>query len=309
MIMDKIHYTRCPLCGKDKLETFLTTEDFLKTHESFDIVKCAECSFVFTQDVPPEEKAGSYYKSENYISHSDTRRGFINRLYHTARKYMLRRKWKLVSHLTAGRKLLDIGCGTGYFPAFMQKKGYEVTGVEVSDAAREYGIQKFGLRIVPPEQFLEDPREGEYDVVTLWHVLEHIYEPGAYLDGIFRLLKNDGVLVMALPNHHALDARIYKRYWAGYDVPRHLWHFSPRILGHLAGQYYFRVTEMYHMPFDPFFNALLSEKYRKNPLWFVFGTGIGFLAFLRGFFRVENASSVIYILRKNTGEAGKDIIL
>ena len=124
MSMDKIHYTRCPLCGKDNLETFLTTEDFLKTHESFDIVKCAECGFVFTQDVPQEEVAGGYYESENYISHSDIRRGLINRLYHRVRQYMLRRKWKLVSHLTAGRKLLDIGCGTGYFPAFMQKKGY-----------------------------------------------------------------------------------------------------------------------------------------------------------------------------------------
>ncbi len=299
--MEKIHYTRCPLCGKDTLEFFLKTEDFLKTHEPFELCRCTECGFVFTQDVPPEEEAGGYYESEDYISHSDTRKGMINRMYHWVRRYMLRRKRKLVSRLTKGKKLLDIGCGTGYFPAYMQQKNYEASGVEVSRAAREYGIQKFGLKIVPPEQFLKEDTGEEYDIVTLWHVLEHLYDPGKYLERIREVLKDEGVLVVALPNHHSFDARFYKKYWAGYDVPRHLWHFTPGTLAHLAGLHYFRVTEMVHMPFDPFFNALLSEKYRKRPLWFLSGPVTGFVAFLRGVLRVEKASSVIYILRKNRG--------
>ncbi len=298
---NKIHYKQCPLCGSRKPEHFLTTEDFLKTHETFELFRCRECGMIFTQDVPVEAEAGDYYRSEDYISHSDTRKGLMNNLYHRVRKFMLHRKLKLVRHLTKGRNLLDIGCGTGYFPAYMKQKGYNASGVEISPEAREFGIRKFDLEIIPPGKFLTGTENGVYDVITLWHVLEHLYDPGKYLDRIYGALKDDGVLIIALPNHRSQDARFYKKYWAGYDVPRHLWHFSPKTLAHLTGLHYFRVTGMHEMPFDPFFNALLSEKYRKDPLWFVAGLLTGFFAFLRGFFRVEKASSVIYVLRKNTG--------
>jgi 2-polyprenyl-3-methyl-5-hydroxy-6-metoxy-1,4-benzoquinol methylase/DNA-directed RNA polymerase subunit RPC12/RpoP len=296
--MNRVNYTNCPLCNSKKIYKHSNVRDFSITGEIFDIYSCGECKFRFTQDHPEETDIGPYYESEDYISHSDTSKGFINTVYHWVRIIMLNKKYNLIKRETSGNKLLDIGCGTGYFPNYMKEKNYKVSGVEKEEAAREFAENNFNIPVTSPEYFLKDEAPDEYDIITLWHVLEHIENWNDYLNTIHKKLDKNGVLFIALPNHWSFDAGFYKEYWAGYDVPRHLWHFNPDTFSLLMKQHNFKVKKLKKLPFDSFYNALLSEKYRKNKLALPSGFIIGFLAFIKSLFNIRKASSVIYICEK-----------
>lgn len=296
--MKEINYTNCPLCNSEKIYKHRSVRDFSISGETFEIYICSECGFQFTQNHPAESEIGPYYQSEDYISHSDTSKGFINTVYHWVRSIMLNKKYKLISRETKGNKLLDIGCGTGYFPNFMKKKNYKVSGVEKEEEAREFAKNTFNIPVISPEDFLQADNTEQYDIITLWHVLEHIENWNEYLKAIHNKLDTKGILLIALPNHWSFDASFYKEYWAGYDVPRHLWHFNPETLAMLMKQHNFNVRKLKKLPFDSFYNALLSEKYRKNALALPSGFVIGFFAFLKSMFNIRKASSVIYICEK-----------
>jgi 2-polyprenyl-3-methyl-5-hydroxy-6-metoxy-1,4-benzoquinol methylase len=297
-LMNGINYTNCPLCSSEKIKKNRTVRDFSITGETFEIYSCAECSFLFTQNHPAEAEIGPYYQSEDYISHSDTSRGLINSLYHWVRKIMLNRKYRLIKKEIKGSRLLDIGCGTGYFPHFMKLKGYDVNGVEKEKDARDFAKNNFNISVTSPENFLNHENSEQYDIITLWHVLEHIENWNEYLNVIHEKLDEKGILVIALPNHWSYDAKFYKKYWAGYDVPRHLWHFNPETLQLLMKQHNFKVRKLKKLPFDSFYNALLSEKYRKNSFALLSGFFVGFLAFVNSLFNTRKASSIIYICEK-----------
>ncbi len=296
--MSKIVYTSCPICESDQLKLKLELKDYSISQEAFEIVSCGKCDFHFTQNVPDEAHAGPYYHSEDYISHSDTQEGFINNVYHKVRNYMLKRKYKLVSRFSKGRKLLDVGAGTGYFASFMKGKGFDVKGVEIDPEARSYSIEKFGLDVVPPSDFIEGKMGGKFDTITLWHVLEHLYDLNGFMKNFHSHLEEDGTLVIAVPNFTSLDAGHYGKYWAAYDVPRHLWHFSPDSLDKLAKKHGFKVVQKNTMPFDPFYNSMLSEKLKKSSLQLFKGFFFGYFSFWWGIFNVDKSSSVIYVLKK-----------
>ncbi len=233
--LNKIHTTICPVCGSVEIEHFLSCKDYLTTKEQFEICKCKVCSFAFTQDFPVESEIGRYYDAPEYVSHSDTHKGLINFLYHQVRKISLRSKARLVSKYAEIKKgmLLDIGSGTGYFMNKMKERKWIVTGVEISEDARKYAKQKFGIDSQASEYLYEIPCKTK-DVITMWHVLEHLEHLNRVLEYIQGVLKDNGTLVVALPNKDSLDARHYGEFWAAYDVPRHLWHFSPADFEHLA---------------------------------------------------------------------------
>lgn len=300
--MKTIHHSHCPLCQSDKIISWLKPKDYLLTGEGFELWKCRSCGFVFTQGAPGPDAIARYYQSQDYISHSDTRKGMMNRLYHTARNIMLRMKWRMVRRVVPGGRLLDIGCGTGYFPGFMKKKGFEAMGVEVDPNARAFAGKEFALKVFSPEEFIGREIEGQFDVITLWHVLEHVHDLHLYMERMKDYLDPQGSLVIALPNFTALDARHYKEYWAGYDVPRHLWHFTPSTLKKLALDHGLEVRKMKKLPLDPFYNAMLSEKYRGNRLFMLSGGIIGKLAYMESLFSLERSSSVVYFL---TAKANK----
>lgn len=295
--MGKIIYSKCHLCQNDQIKKAISLADYSISKQNFEIWQCTQCNFLFTQNIPDEESIGSYYASEDYISHSDTQKGIVNKLYHIARKIMLNKKFRLIKKINAGKTILDIGCGTGYFLNYMQKKGYQTLGIEVSDNARTFGKQNFGLNILPPNHLLKNKIDQQYNNITLWHVLEHIYDPKLYLQKISRILNDDGVLFLALPNPDSFDARYYKKYWAGYDVPRHLWHFTPQTIAKFVSEY-FTITQLKRLPFDSFYNSLLSEKYRNKKIPFFRGIWIGFLAYLISLFNIKKSSSIIYVLKK-----------
>jgi 2-polyprenyl-3-methyl-5-hydroxy-6-metoxy-1,4-benzoquinol methylase len=297
--MQTIQYHSCPLCGSYDIEKALATRDHSISGEAFDLYDCHGCSLRFTQNVPEPERIGEYYQSENYISHSDTKKGLINRLYHAARSYMLRSKQRLVQSLSARKRLLDVGCGTGYFMQHMRKQGYEVLGVEVDAGARNFGIQHFGLDVRPPAELEAGTLPGKFGIISMWHVLEHVYDPKLYLRRLHALLEDEGVLMIAVPNYQSLDGQKYQSHWAAYDVPRHLWHFSPLTLHNLATEMGFQILHKKGMPLDPFYVSLLSEKYQgKGLLAIPLGAWSGLRSLLNSWRRPERASSIIYVLKK-----------
>jgi 2-polyprenyl-3-methyl-5-hydroxy-6-metoxy-1,4-benzoquinol methylase len=286
----------CPLCGSENISALFKATDHLLTHESFNIYKCQSCNFRFTQDVPPADEIGKYYQSQDYVSHSDSRKGLMNKLYHLGRTFMLKKKHGIVNRFAKGKNLLDIGCGTGYFPAFMKQKGYRVAGVETDPKARAFAEKEFGITVYSPSDFINHKIEGRFDVITLWHVLEHLDDFNLYLEKMLEQLTPGGTLVVALPNCNSLDARFYKEFWAGYDVPRHLWHFTPSTLKILAGKNGLEIRKTKRLMLDPFYNSMLSEKYRGSKMFIIFGIIIGKLAYIESLFDVKKSSSVVYIL-------------
>lgn len=217
----------CPVCHKKELEPLFRCTDHFVSGESFPLFRCHSCGFTLTGSPPAEESAGTYYQSEAYISHSNTSRGLVNQAYHLVRELMLRRKQKIVEKSAGiyGGSLLDIGAGTGFFLRFMKKKGWQVTGTEKSDTARAYARAQWNLPLLSDEALFTLPAKS-FDVITLWHVMEHLYNLPDYWEVIHTLLRPGGSLVIALPNPGSFDAGHYGEFWAAWDVPRHLWHLS-----------------------------------------------------------------------------------
>ncbi len=297
--MDKLHIHACPLCGSRQFSHWMKCKDYCMSNEEFDVYSCDGCGFRFTQDVPVEAEIGSYYETPDYISHTDTQKGLVNRLYHLVRKRMLAEKARLVSR-SAGMpqgRLLDIGTGTAYFPHYMKQKGWEVTAIEKSEKARRFAKERFGLE-VGEESLLDELPDAGFDAITLWHVMEHLEKLNETWDRLRMLLSGTGVLVVAVPNSNSYDARYYKERWAAYDVPRHLWHFTPATLCRMGAKHGFKLVARRPMPFDAFYVSMLSEKYRHSSMPFFKGMYRGSVALLHSLFREENSSSMIYVFRK-----------
>lgn len=297
--MNTITHSSCPLCKGSRIAKRFTCKDHFATNEEFEVHECRDCGFVFTQGIPDEKEIGRYYESQTYISHSNTKKGLLNKVYHCVRAIMLRKKVNLIERLTLLKNgsILDYGAGTGYFARAMEKTGWDVTAIEKSPHARELAQKEFGFRMFP-EEHLKQIEGKELDVVTLWHVMEHIQELDTFWDELYRILDDTGIAVIAVPNCKSYDAMHYKENWAAYDVPRHLWHFTPGTIMRWGEKHNFILEREYTMPFDGFYISMLSERYK--------GSGVpgirGFRTALKGWFaqwtRRDASSSIIYVFRK-----------
>jgi SAM-dependent methyltransferase len=294
-----IHYDTCPSCGSSKLEPTLTATDHTVSHKEFQIITCGECQLRFTQDAPGSASIGHYYRSDDYISHTDTSKGLVNRLYHLARKQTLSTKCRLIqaaSRLEKG-SLLDLGAGTGAFAAFMKGEGWEVTGLEPDGTAREKALSQNGIQLLPAEQLYE--LEGNtFDAITLWHVLEHVHTLHPYLEQLKKLIRPDGRIFIAVPNYTSYDARTYGSNWAAYDVPRHLYHFSPDAMEDLLVLHGLKLQATQPMWYDSFYISMLSEKYRNGSGNLVRAVFNGAVSNLRAFVDKSKCSSLIYVVGK-----------
>ena len=296
-----VHYLNCPVCNSTNLAFYLKCKDWLVTGKEFDLYQCTDCQFILTQDHPGEKEIGDYYKSEDYISHSNTKKGTFNTLYHVARVMMLNHKKRIIRKFTGIEtgSLLDIGSGTGYFAGTMMKAGWSVTGVEVNEDARKFSKDKFGINVLPPDGIKNLSKEG-FDCITLWHALEHLENLNEYLSEIRRLLKPGGVVLVALPNHRSFDAEHYKQFWAAYDVPRHLWHFDIDNVSRLADKHHFEFSGLSPLPLDSFYVSILSEKNRGSNLAMGKGMLTGLISYIISLMNTERTSSLVYLLRKKT---------
>ncbi|MBK7232799.1 MAG: class I SAM-dependent methyltransferase [Saprospiraceae bacterium] len=295
---NKEYHALCPNCSSGSVSILLETSDFKFSEEKFTISKCSNCQLIFTQNPPLPSEAGYYYKSKNYISHSDSKVGFVNKLYHLVRSIMLNRKRKILEKLTNSRKILDIGSGTGYFLNELKQHQWNVTGVEISEEARIYCFSKFNIQTHDPSYLTSLKVDEKFDIITLWHVFEHIYDFKGLLENVFTLLKDDGKLIVAVPNSESYDANYYKEVWAGYDVPRHLWHFSISSLSQILSSKGFNIDQIKRMPFDGYYVSLLSEANLKNRFGFINGFKVGFISHILSLFKKSKGSSLIYIISK-----------
>jgi len=298
--MEKISYQACAACDNKDIRKVMDVKDHSISQESFEVWECASCALRFTQNVPSPENIAPYYKSEEYISHSDTKKGIVNNLYHRVRTIMLDRKFRLVAKYSQTKQLLDYGAGTGYFPAYVQSKKHPVTAIEIDPDARSYAKEKFGLEVLSPE-VLEDGTldKNQFDVISLWHVMEHLYNPKTYAKRFHELLMTNGHLIVAVPNYTSSDATYYQNSWAAYDVPRHLWHFSPASMKEMIESQGFTLVEKKGMPFDSFYVSLLSEKYKNGKSSLFGGFRRGFSSYSKSRRDVDRCSSIIYVFRKN----------
>ena len=291
----------CPICGSAEIPAKLAVQDRSVSQETFTIAQCAGCGLQFTNPRPDAASIGKYYESAAYVSHNSAARGLVNRAYRMARYFTMRRKVALITRLNGGQagRLLDYGCGTGHFLARAKRTGWQVTGLEPHAGARQAAAARVGQPMLEAAALAALP-PASFDVVTLWHVLEHVHTLQETVSQLVKALKPGGYLLIAVPNPDSLDAQHYRQYWAAYDVPRHLYHFVPATIGRLLAGHGLRVAQTLPLPLDAYYVSLLSEQLRPA------GQAQGRLAVLRAGFRSNQYaaqhggqySSLLYVAQR-----------
>jgi SAM-dependent methyltransferase len=296
---ERIQYNQCPACFNTEIKKVLECKDYTVSKEPFEVWECVNCTMRFTNNVPSANHMGPYYKSADYVSHSNSKKGLVNKLYHMVRNYTLGTKLQLIKSATCKEEgsLLDVGAGTGAFANKMQQAGWTVNGLEPDEMARRNALNSYNLQL----QTLDDLHNfpvNSFDVITMWHVLEHVHDLHAYLTTFEEILKRDGKLFIAVPNYTSFDAKLYGRFWAAYDVPRHLYHFSPKSMQILLAGKGFKLAAKRPMWFDSFYVCLLSERYKTGSLNSVGGFINGLRSNIKAVGDKARCSSIIYVVEK-----------
>jgi 2-polyprenyl-3-methyl-5-hydroxy-6-metoxy-1,4-benzoquinol methylase len=287
----------CPVCGKSIFSPFLKSIDFFLTREQYTIVSCDNCGMKFVNPRPDAKEIDKYYESTEYMSHDAKKKNILTLLYKLARYISIKKKYKFVRANSYGKKLLDIGCGTGEFIFYCRKKGFDVSGIEPGIKPANFARSKYLLEVYE-EARLDILSLPEFDVITLWHVLEHVHLLHERMNKIVEIMKPGGTLIIAVPNSDSWDAFYYGKFWAAYDLPRHLYHFSQETMEILARMHSLKIEKIIPMKLDAFYISLLSEKYAKGkPNYFkmvINGIRSNNFAKKNG----KNYSSLIFILKK-----------
>jgi len=293
-----IAVSECPVCKTTGLQKFLCCQDYTVSHETFEISHCPNCTLAITTPRPENSKLGEYYISEEYISHSGKSSGGIGILYRIARTFSLTWKRAKIQRYKQVGKILDVGCGTGEFLQVMKNSGWEVEGMEVSDTAREKAERLIGQKINPE---LNSIINNRFDIITAWHVVEHIPDLLPTIQKLKQLLKKDGTLFIAVPNYQSYDAQYYKEKWAGYDLPRHLWHFSKKSMEVMLQQSELKLLDILPMKLDSYYVSILSEKYKNHKASAIISLLKGFYTGLTSNLNAgkNNYSSLIYVTKTN----------
>lgn len=283
---------KCPSCDHPKFENYLICEDFTVTKESFALVKCANCQLVFTNPRPDSNSLSKYYKSDQYISHTDKGNSLLHLVYKLVRQYTLTKKEQLISKYSKKGTILDYGCGTGDFLSVCNKAKWKTIGYEPDADALSIAKKKSRSTFIQHLNIQE-----QYDVITAWHVIEHVEELTSTIKSLKKVLKPGGHMFLAVPNIKSHDAEIYKAHWAAYDVPRHLYHFSQDSFKHLVLKQKMKLVDTIPMKFDSFYVSLLSEKYKYGKPNLIRAIKSGFKSNKKAALSGEY-SSLIYILQK-----------
>ena len=292
-------YTSCPVCKSTQIQPRLSVKDYTVSGETFSILACNNCTHLFTQNVSEQDEIGKYYASENYISHSDTQVGLTNKLYHSIRKRTLQGKKKLIENETqkSTGNILDIGCGTGAFLHTMKISGWKITGLEPDATAREKATSLYSIEPQPSQNIFSLP-SNTFDAITMWHVLEHVHQLHEYIGQLKNMLTDRGRIFIAVPNYTSYDAQHYGAFWAAYDVPRHLYHFSPVSMKNLVEQHGLCIKTVKPMWFDSFYVSMLSEQYKNGKENLIKAFLIGLVSNIKTLFNSKKCSSLIYILEQ-----------
>ena len=289
----------CPICNFNSFSPYIECLDYSVSKELFTLVSCDSCSFVFTNPRPESKTLGRYYLSESYISHTNKKTGLFNVIYQKVRKLSIVSKINLIKNYVRNGSILDLGCGTGEFLFKCKEIGWETTGIEPSEIARNQAITNLDLN-VKKETELTRFKNNSFDIITLWHVLEHVEDLNDIIKNLYRILKPNGVIFIAVPNLNSYDAKYYKNFWAAYDVPIHLWHFSKKTISLIFNKNKLTLVKTKPLVFDSFYVSILSEQYKNNKPRYLTAFLIGFISNIVGIFSSKGHSSNIYIFKKDT---------
>ncbi|WP_276680626.1 class I SAM-dependent methyltransferase [Empedobacter brevis] len=271
----------------------LDLNDYFLTGEKFELFEDLKTEVLYTLP-QPIENLGKYYESKNYISHTDGKKSIFERFYQMAKQINLNNKLELIDQIAKGKKVLDYGCGVGDFLEHLQKNGYDVLGMEPNNSAKKIAQSKIGTEKVTSTEL--EQNDQKFDIITLWHVLEHIPNLNEIIIQLKNHLTEDGRLIIAVPNHKSYDAVYYGKYWAAYDVPRHLWHFSATSMNKLFNNFGMKIESTHPMKLDSFYVSLLSEKYKGNKLGFINALRVGLQSNSKAK-KTGEYSSLIYIIK------------
>jgi 2-polyprenyl-3-methyl-5-hydroxy-6-metoxy-1,4-benzoquinol methylase len=288
----------CAICNSENISAFLNCTDHFISKEEFQISRCDKCGFHFTNPRPSPDSIGPYYESNKYVSHSKTSAGLVNRLFHLSRIYTLSYKKNIVKKYCQGKSILDYGCGTGEFIGSMEKTGWNCYGIEPNPSARAMANNNCNFNVTD-ESGLDNIPESSLDAISLWHVLEHVYPLQERIMTFRKLLNEKGMLFVALPNMMSYDAKRYGRYWAAWDVPRHIHHFNPASIQLLMNDHGFELIKIKPMLLDAFYISMLSEKYKNQRSKNLIAAYFGIRSNIEAFFKDRNYSSLIYIFKKS----------
>jgi 2-polyprenyl-3-methyl-5-hydroxy-6-metoxy-1,4-benzoquinol methylase len=274
---------------------FLTVIDHSVSQETFDLYYDQDLDMLITSPQPSPENLGSYYESNDYISHTDSKQSLFEKAYHFVKGIALKNKLNLINNCSSTKgNLLDIGAGTGDFLLTAKQNGWNTIGVEPSEKAKSIAINK-GIQFSETTQELES---DSFDVITLWHVLEHVPNLENQIKELKRLAKPNGTIIIAVPNFKSYDAKHYGKFWAAFDVPIHFWHFSKKAIQMLFEKENIKLEKVLPMKFDSFYVSLLSEKYKNGKMNFVNAIWIGLVSNWKAKWSLE-FSSHIYVLKNS----------
>lgn len=274
---------------------YIKVQDHSVSKENFELLLDSELQLLKTHPQPALENLGSYYESEDYISHTDSKRSLFEKMYHLVKSYSLKKKVGLINSLHNQKgSLLDIGAGTGDFLVTAKAAGWQTTGVEPNENAKKLAISK-GISF---QNSIESIENQQFDIITMWHVMEHVPDVEHQIKQLKRLLKPTGTIIIAVPNYKSFDAQHYGKFWAAYDVPRHLWHFSKTSIEKLVSRENMKLVKILPMVFDSFYVSLLSEKYKTGKMNFFKAFWIGLRSNLKAN-STNEYSSHIYVIKNS----------
>lgn len=288
----------CPWCKSENNSLFLELKDYFLTQEDFKIYECNDCKLLFTTPCPLPSEIGKYYKSTNYLSHSEEKKGLVPFIYNKVKKTNIKNKFNIIKEHCKKNdiNLLDIGCGIGDFLLYAKEHNCNITGIEPDADARKIAEKKLNTKVLQTDELKNIPDQS-FDAITMWHVLEHVPDIRTEICHLERLLKKEAVLILALPNYKSYDAEYYKDKWAAYDVPRHLHHFSQTSIKNIFENSNLELIDTKPLKWDSFYISMLSEKYAKNSNNFIKGILIGCKS-NRKAGKTGEYSSLVYILKK-----------
>lgn len=288
--------SKCPWCGSEKAQIHLWLKDEFLSQEEFQIYECKSCGLLYTEPRPNPDEIGKYYKSDAYYSHRENNKGLIPRIYETIKSINLKRKYKLAVNGMQTGIVLDIGCGVGDFLCLMEKNNWETIGIEPSEDAKQIAEKRLSHKILHPND-IQSLEPNSIDLITMWHVLEHVDDLKEEINQIQRLLKQKGRLVLALPNFKSYDAQFYNTHWAAYDVPRHLNHFCKESIVKIFKNSELELVETSKLKWDAYYISYMSEMFKHHRLPLVRGAFRGMISNCKAR-KTNEWSSRVYIFEK-----------
>lgn len=292
--MKQIQINTCPSCKSNQFSEYMETKDYFFTQEKFSLSKCSQCNLVFTNPIP--EDIEKYYETEDYLSHNTSSNNLISKIYSSVRSINLMNKYKTVSKFKKQGSILDIGCGTGELLSHFKKKNWEVFGIEPNKSAAQFAALNYNIN-VNNEEHINNIAENSFDVVSMWHVLEHVANLNERIQQVKKITKDDGIMVFAIPMLDSPDSKKYGKYWSALDVPRHLYHFTKESFSKLISQHDLKIIDSRPMRFDAYYISLLSEKYLNSRAQILKAIFNGLLSNFKAN-KTSNYSSMIFVVTK-----------